>query len=74
MESIGFRPALKFGKLKQFIDSLTFRFSARSFAVPKYVRIFNEGHHFFISISQLRMTEVGTTMRCGPQIARVHAK
>ena len=44
------------------------RFSFRSFAVPKYVSSLKAGAHFLNSTSQLIITEVGTTMRCGPSI------
>ena len=44
----------------------TMRLALRSFCVPKYVRILKAGHHFLNSISQLSMTLVGTTIRCGP--------
>ena len=50
------------------------RFSLRSFAVPKYVSSLNAGAHFLNSTSQLSITDVGTTIRCGPQIPRSHAK
>ena len=50
------------------------RFNLRSFAVPKYVNSLNAGAHFLNSTSQLSITEVGTTMRCGPQMPHSHAR
>ena len=50
------------------------RFSFRSFAVPKYVNSLNAGHHFLNSTSQFNITDVGTTMRCGPHMPWLHAR
>ena len=82
MESVSFCPTLYIQCTKDThskwlltdISQHTILFCFLSLKEPKYVRSLKAGHHFFSSYSQLSMTDVGTTIKWGPQLPSSQAR